>query len=82
MDFEGPADGRSRDVREDEVPGPVWELSEWLNRYCTKHRVRARLDARLTLDEWLEVSAEARRRGLTVRENPQGRFLLVDYVKQ
>ena len=75
LDLEG------RDAREDEVPGPVWDFSEWLKRYCTKHRVRARLNARLTLDEWLEVSAEARRRGLTVSEHPQGRFLVVDYVK-
>jgi hypothetical protein len=60
----------------------VWEFAQWLNRYCTKHRVRARSNARLTLDEWLEVSAEARRRCLTVGEDPQGRGLDIDYVKQ
>jgi len=82
MDFEDPADDMSRDACEDEVPVCVWQFGEWLNPYCTKHRVRVRLIARLTLDEWLEVSAEARRRGLTVSEDPQGRVLYIDYVKQ
>jgi hypothetical protein len=59
----------SRAYAQDEVPEPVWEFAQWLNRYCIKHRVGVRLNARLTLDESLEVSAEARRRGLTVTES-------------
>jgi hypothetical protein len=70
----------SRAYAKDEVPEPVWEFAQWLIRYCTKHSVRARPTVRLTLHEWLEVSAEARRRGLTVTESQQGRGL--DYVKQ
>jgi hypothetical protein len=72
----------SRAYAKDEVPEPVWEFAQWLIRYCTQHRVRTRANARLTLDEWLEVSAEARRRGLTVTESQQGRGLDIDYVKQ
>ena len=65
VEFEGPADGTSRDVREDEVPGAVWEFAQWLKRYCATHRVRDRW----TLSQWLEVSAEARRRGITFHED-------------
>ena len=60
MDFENPADGTSRDFREDEVPEPIWEFVEWLKRYRAEHHHT--LDW-LTLDQWLEVSAVARRRG-------------------
>jgi hypothetical protein len=62
MDFEGPADGTSRDFREDEVPESVWEFAQWLTRYRAKYQIRDRL----TSHQWLEVSAEATRRGLTV----------------
>jgi len=78
MDVEGPADGTSRDFREDEVPAPIWEFVQWLKRYRAKYPKRDRL----TLDQWLEVATEARRRGLTVTESPEGHLLHVDYVKQ
>ena len=69
----------SRAYTKDEVPEPVWEFAQWvIKRYHAKYRRRGRL----TLDQWLEVSAEARRRGLTVTESPEGRFLNIDYVKQ
>jgi hypothetical protein len=67
MDLEGPADGTSRDVREDEVPEYVWEFGEWLRRHCTRHRV----SDRPTLHQWLELSAEARRRGITFHEDSE-----------
>jgi hypothetical protein len=65
MDFEGTAGDTSRDAREDEVPEHVWEFAQWLTRYCTKHRIRDRL----SLHQWLEVSAEARHRGITFHED-------------
>jgi hypothetical protein len=70
LDLEGPADGTSRDVREDEVPGSVWEFGGWLGRYCIKHRIRGRP----TLHQWLEMSTEARRRGITFHEDAEIEF--------
>ena len=65
MDLEGPANGTSREVREDEVPEHVSEFGQWLRRYIAKHPIRDRPN----LDQWLEMSAEARRRGITFHED-------------
>jgi hypothetical protein len=59
-----------RDVREDEVPEYVWEFGEWLTRYCTKQHVHDQP----TSDQWLEMSAEAHRRGITFHEDGEIEF--------
>jgi hypothetical protein len=80
-----PADGggaaqmtMGRDVRREEVPEAVWEFCLWLRRYTKKRQITKRL----TSTQYVEVAAEASRCGVTIDEDPQGRFLYIDFVKQ
>jgi hypothetical protein len=67
-----------RDVRREEVPEAVWEFCLWLRRYTKKRQITKRL----TSTQYVEVAAEASRCGVTIDEDPQGRFLYIDFVKQ